>query len=38
MKKKFKDAVGNWLPVIEDAIPLSQYMPTPHGDVPTNRG
>ena len=29
MKKKFKDAVGDWLPVIEYAIPLSQYMPLP---------
>jgi hypothetical protein len=27
LKKKVKDVVGEWLPVIEDAIPLAQYMP-----------
>ena len=27
LKKKVKDAVGEWFPVIENAIPLAQYMP-----------
>lgn len=29
MKKKFKDAVGNWLLIIEDVIPLNWFMPLP---------
>lgn len=28
MTKKIKDVVGAWLSVIEDVIPLNQYMPT----------
>ncbi|XP_078148872.1 uncharacterized protein LOC144544290 [Carex rostrata] len=27
MSKKVKNAVGEWIPIIEDAIPLNQYMP-----------
>ena len=27
MPKKVKDAVGEWLPIIEDAIPLNQMQP-----------
>ena len=27
VKRKIKDAIGEWLPVIEDAIPLAQFMP-----------
>lgn len=29
MKKKVKDVVGEWLPVIEYAIPINQFMPLP---------
>ena len=28
MTKKIKDAIEEWLPIIEDAIPLNQYMPS----------
>lgn len=27
MKKKFKTTAKEWMPIIEDVIPLNQYMP-----------
>ena len=29
LKKRIKDTVGTWLSVIEDAIPLNQFIPLP---------
>lgn len=44
MSKKIKDAIGKWLPIIEDVIPLNQYMPMqmmhfqPDVEAPTQGG